>query len=47
LVTGRENISLGCYGSRPGVDFKEGELLLAFPSGSRMADAYASKKEVE
>jgi uncharacterized protein (DUF169 family) len=36
LVTGRENVSLGCYGSRPGVGLKEGELLLAFPNSSKM-----------
>jgi len=38
LVTGRENVSLGCYGSRPGIGLKEGELLLAFPSNSRMVE---------
>ena len=38
LATGKENVSLGCYGSRPGVGLKEGELMLAFPPGSRMVD---------
>jgi len=36
LVTRRENVSLGCYGSRPGISLKEGELFLAFPSNSKM-----------
>lgn len=38
IVTGRETISLGCYGSRPGMDLGDAELLLAFSSSSRMAE---------
>lgn len=38
LIAGRENISLACYGSRPGVDLKKGELFLAFPAGSKMTE---------
>jgi uncharacterized protein (DUF169 family) len=43
LATGKENVSLGCYGSRPGIGLEEGELLLAFPPGSRMVDICAPK----
>ncbi len=41
LATGKENVSLGCYGSRPGMGLNQGELLLAFPSGSRMVEVCA------
>ena len=38
IVTGRETISLGCYGSRPEMGLRDGELLLAFSSSSKMAE---------
>ena len=43
LITERENVSLGCYGSRPGIGLKEGELLLAFPASSRMVEICLGK----
>lgn len=38
LVTKKVNVSVGCYGSRPGVNLKKEELLLACPSNSKMAE---------
>ena len=38
LIAGQANISLGCYGSRPGVNLKKEELFLAFPSNSQAAE---------
>ena len=37
LVTEHANVSVGCNGSRPGINLKRGELLLAFPFDSEMA----------
>lgn len=37
LITKRANVSVGCYGSRPGVNLKAEELLLSFPGDSRLA----------
>lgn len=42
LITGKENVSLGCYGSRPGVNLKEDELLLAFQGSSKMIELLSS-----
>jgi uncharacterized protein (DUF169 family) len=43
IVTRRETISLGCYGSRPGMDLGDDELLLAFSSSSRMVETLKVK----
>ncbi len=37
LITGQANISLGCYGSRPGVNLNKEELFLSIPTDSRVA----------
>ncbi|MCK4648402.1 DUF169 domain-containing protein [bacterium] len=37
LMTGQANVSLGCYGSRPGVNLSKEELFLALPSDSQAA----------
>jgi uncharacterized protein (DUF169 family) len=39
LVTGRPNLSLACGGSRPSMELKPGELLLAAPHGTFLFDA--------
>ena len=44
LITGQANVSLGCYGSRPGVNLKKEELFLAFPSNSQAAKILLEKK---
>jgi uncharacterized protein (DUF169 family) len=44
LITGQANISLGCYGSRPGVNLKKEELFLAFPSNSQEAEILLGKR---
>ena len=37
LITGQANVSLGCYGSRPGVNLRKEELFLALPADSQAA----------
>lgn len=37
LMTGQANVSLGCYGSRPGVNLSKKELFLALPADSQAA----------
>jgi len=37
LMTGQVNLSLGCYGSRPGVNLSKEELFLSIPTDSRAA----------
>jgi len=38
LVTREANVSVGCYGSRPGVNLEKEELFLAAPFNSKMAE---------
>ena len=38
LVTRKANVSVGCYGSRPGVGLEKEELFLAAPFNSKMAE---------
>lgn len=38
FVTKKVNVSVGCYGSRPGVALKKEELILAAPFNSKMAE---------
>jgi len=38
LMSRLPTVSVGCYGSRAGINLREGELLLAAPFGSRMSD---------
>ena len=37
LITGQANVSLGCYGSRPGVNLSKEELFLSIPTDSWVA----------
>ena len=38
LLTGEANVSVGCNGSRPGINLRKDELLLAMPFNSEIAD---------
>ncbi|MBL7197677.1 MAG: DUF169 domain-containing protein [Candidatus Omnitrophica bacterium] len=38
LITKKPNVSVGCYGSRPGINLKKEELLLAMPFNSKMVE---------
>ena len=43
LITGQANVSLGCYGSRPGVNLSKEELFLALPADSQAAKILLEK----
>jgi len=36
IVTNKPNVSVGCYGSRPGINLKKRELIIAAPFSSKM-----------
>lgn len=43
LVTRKANVSVGCYGSRPGVGLEKEELFLAAPFNSKMAEVMITR----
>jgi len=44
LITGQANVSLGCYGSRPGVNLSKEELFLALPADSQASKILLGKR---